>query len=908
MIEKKLKQSIQQFQTLAENSPDIIARFDRHLRYRYVNQTISKFTGLSPDKFIGKTNREVNIPDQLCVQWENAISQVFAKGESVTLESTYPLNNDARRLQSTLIPERDDNREIESVLCVTRDITVQFQAEMTLRRDKDAFEVIMNNTHTQLAYLDRDFRFVMVNDAYVDGSGYSREALLGKCCFDLFPNQENQIIFEKVRDTGKPFSVASKPFEYLDDPKRNITYWDWSLVPVKENDGSVTGLVLSQIDVTNEHKTIQEREKYILQIQRLSIQLKKQTAALESVIASLADPVLVFNHDGKIVKANQAAHHALGKNPVRIRKQEIRENLLIPIDHPSPCPRDKVLIHRLLAGETIQDETYTYQKRKDKIRFGLVSASPIERDGEISGAVVTWHDITERLERQAQLLASEKRYVLAQQLSGIGSWDWDIRTGYVEWSSTTYSLFGIKKRQFDRSYPSFMQMIHPDDRHMISREINACIEEGLPFDAEHRVIWPNGQIHWLRQTGNVIRDENQLAIRMLGMVSDMTERKTAEENQQLLAEIVNESEDAIIVRNLENIITMWNAGAERLYGYPAEKMMGNLINCLLPKEKHSEHLGLLERTQKGEHIRHFETRRIRRDGETIYVAISFSPLRNDKDEVYAVATIEHDITERIKAEKMLRNANEKLEIRVQERTQKLQTTNQELQKEIKQRIHFQEKLRLLTAELVRSEEHQRREIATALHDKIIQMLVFSNIKLDQLAQEVSSKSQISELILIQEYLEETISELRTMTFQISPPVLYELGLIPALEWLAEKFENTHNFECHIEKDSEEKPVSDEIRNMLFQAVNELLNNIAKHAEAKQVWLRVQKDKDQIMIQVEDDGKGFDPNTIKADLENNSGFGLFNIKERIEFLNGHFYLYSEENNGTSVQLIAPLHKE
>ncbi len=114
----------------------------------------------------------------------------------------------------------------------------------------ETLEAVIENTNTLIAYLDQDMNFLMANDAYVAGSGYTREELIGRYHFDLFPNEENEAIFKRVRDTGQPLEFKAKPFEYLEQPWRGVTYWDWKLAPVKDAACRVIGLVLSLVEVT----------------------------------------------------------------------------------------------------------------------------------------------------------------------------------------------------------------------------------------------------------------------------------------------------------------------------------------------------------------------------------------------------------------------------------------------------------------------------------------------------------------------------------------------------------------------------------------------------------------------------------------------------------------------------------
>jgi len=142
----------------------------------------------------------------------------------------------------------------------------QHTEELTraLEQEKNVLEVIMENTGVQIAYLDPEFNFVWVNSAYAKGAGHIVEELIGRNHFDLFPNEENQAIFKKVRDTGKPVEYHDKPFEYKYQPWRGTTYWDWTLVPVKDASGRVQGLVLSLVETTerkNAEHNLRERVK-----------------------------------------------------------------------------------------------------------------------------------------------------------------------------------------------------------------------------------------------------------------------------------------------------------------------------------------------------------------------------------------------------------------------------------------------------------------------------------------------------------------------------------------------------------------------------------------------------------------------------------------------------------------------
>jgi PAS domain S-box-containing protein len=157
------------------------------------------------------------------------------------------------------VPLHNVDGDVEGVLVLASEVTEQVrhrrqieELATVLQSERNILQIIMENTRTHLAYLDPDFNFVAVNLTYAQGSGYSREALIGRNHFALFPDAENQVIFEQVRDTGKPVEFHAKPFEFPVRPELGTTYWDWTLVPVKGVDGQTNGLVLSLTDVTGQ--------------------------------------------------------------------------------------------------------------------------------------------------------------------------------------------------------------------------------------------------------------------------------------------------------------------------------------------------------------------------------------------------------------------------------------------------------------------------------------------------------------------------------------------------------------------------------------------------------------------------------------------------------------------------------
>jgi PAS domain S-box-containing protein len=241
----------------------------------------------------------------------------------------------------------------------------------------------------------------------------------------------------------------------------------------------------------------------------------------------------------------------------------------------------------------------------------------------------------------------------------LGVWERDLRTDTIAISGEYTSLYGLPPDRSQITHQEWLSLVHPDDRERMEALLRENRERPGDWDVEFRVVWPDGSLHWLLGKGTVLFDDFGQPAHRVGVHLDITERKQAEEVRTYLAAIVESSDDAIIGRTLDGVVVSWNPGAEKIYGYKAEEMVGQPISLLVPPDRPDEITQILERLRHGERLEHYETTRVRKDGRRIEVSGTISPIRDSTGAVVGVSTISRDITEQKQAEAALRESEER---------------------------------------------------------------------------------------------------------------------------------------------------------------------------------------------------------------------------------------------------------
>ncbi|HVY31957.1 MAG TPA: PAS domain S-box protein [Polyangiaceae bacterium] len=318
-------------------------------------------------------------------------------------------------------------------------------------------------------------------------------------------------------------------------------------------------------------------------------------------------------------------------------------------------------------------------------------------------------------------------------------------------------------------------------------------------------------------------------------------------------------------------IVFANEAGATLFGYAPDELVGLELETLLPADKRVEHRSDRARYATAASARTMAGTRsvfgLRRDGKTIPLEVTLNPTRGQHGEV--VIAFVRDITERRKAE---------LEIQT-----------------------YQSRLQHMAFDAAVAEERERRRIAVHLHDQIGQGMALARIKLSEARDSTSGSAReaIDDAMLL---LAQSLESTRNVTFDLSPPILYDLGLKEALSWLAEDLEGRFGLRVKLRMDTLPAPLDDASAALVFRAVRELLINVIKHAQLPEAELRVECTNDSVNIRVQDYGVGFD---ASAPRSGSAGFGLMSVREQIVRLGGWLNVASTPGQGACISLSVPL---
>lgn len=355
------------------------------------------------------------------------------------------------------------------------------------------------------------------------------------------------------------------------------------------------------------------------------------------------------------------------------------------------------------------------------------------------------------------------------------------------------------------------------------------------------------------------------------------------DDKQWLIAIIDSSDDAIISKSLSGVIASWNAGAQRIFGWSAEEVVGKSITIIIPPELHDEEAVILNKLQAGERIEHFETVRQTKGGERLNVSLTISPIRDNSGNVIGASKIARDITERKRTEEKLESA------RVGELAKQSGV------------------VRELSGRLLRLQDEERRRISRELHDSVGQILAAISMNIAKVKREKEKLSPAVQRSVEENtnLVEQASTEIRTMAYLLHPPLLDEIGLESAIRDFIGGFGRRSGINVNLIIEPRFDRLSPELEIAAFRVVQESLTNVHRHSGSKTALVRLSRKHGCVHLEISDEGRGI-PVDKQIDLNSSGtmGVGVPGMRERIEQLGGTLQVDSS-GKGTTVTATLPI---
>jgi PAS domain S-box-containing protein len=428
------------------------------------------------------------------------------------------------------------------------------------------------------------------------------------------------------------------------------------------------------------------------------------------------------------------------------------------------------------------------------------------------------------------------------------------------------------------------------DRLQFVRELSGSLNRkqagnDLERQFELRVTRPRARV---RELGVRIRPNLTRGCHLV-VLHDITGRKQTEEALRKHAQMLDLANDTIMIRDLNDHITYWNQGAERLYGWTKEQALGRYVHTFLKTKfpatlrsifkqflKDGRWEGVLEHTTA--------------DGSRVTVASRWTLEADEDGNPVAFLEINNDITEWKRAEEELQKVHAELERRVVERTAELSIANT--------------RLRALSAKLIHAQEEERTRISRELHDDLGQILTAITLDLQRVLRHSGAIKENNLLDRVLAANQQARHRLRELSSLLRPRVLDEVGLNEAIETYIMEFQERTGVGVELSMQTGKTTISGAAGISIYRILQEALTNIARHARAHRVYVSLIAQGKKVTLRIKDDGVGFNP--ARARMERT--LGLPGMRERATLLGGEFSLHSERGHGTEVLVSLPLKKQ
>lgn len=868
------------YEAIISSTPDLVYVFDLNYRFTFVNDALLEMWGRTWEESIGKTLREVGYEPWHAELHEREIDQVIETREPVQGEVAFPHDKLGQRIYDYIfVPVLNDRGEVEAVAGTTRDVTERKKAEQDLRKSEEKYRTLVENfPNGAVALFDKDLRYQVVGGSIFEETAFSAEEIVGQKISDRYP-EELYLQVEPYFRSALEGEAGSLEVEYHD------RRWIAHLMPVRDEEGEVyAGMIMVQ---------------NITDLKRMEQELRESEAKFRMIAENLNEIVWMASSDGEEFIYINPAFEDLWN----LDREKVYDDPLVFLEAIHPDDRERVRREFAAITDREFDEEYRILQPGGGYRWIHSRGNRVhDEDGNITRIIGIGEDITERKEAEQKLRKSRNRLRTAFEIETVG---------ILFWGGDNFTITEVNDAFLDMCGYSREEVLGMNWRELTPEEFYPVSQKAVgdlktightePYEKQY--IRKDGSRWWGLSAPRRI-DDNEVVEYLV----DITElKKSEEEREQLLREVKTERERLLeifkhapsfmcVQRGPDHVYERANDLYRQLIG--DRDIIGRPVREVLPDLEGQGYFELLDRVyETGESFIGTDMKVVLhqhpdsdREPEVRYIDFVYQPLRGADGSVNGIFTQGVDLTERRKVKAELEAMNETLEERVEERTASL--------------VSYQKQLRSLASRLSKAEEQERQRLAAELHDNLGQMLAVGKMKVDLLQKNHLPGEAASEVEELKEVMEDALTYTRDLMTDLKPPPsLDEEDLLAKIEWLAKKMEK-HDLTVVIDDDTRPKPLSKEIQTTLLQCVRELLFNVLRHTTVDKAHVSLKRNNGQIIVTVEDEGDGFETDDISGPADK-GGFGLFNIRERIDMIGGEVDIRSEPGTGTRARLCIPL---